>query len=46
MGLVTVRLRVINPGDSCLLGTVTLEALGLMLDPIRRELRPLPLLLG
>ncbi|MCI0626997.1 MAG: aspartyl protease family protein [Acidobacteria bacterium] len=29
-------------GDSILLGTVSLEALGFMLDPIRRELRPLP----
>lgn len=33
-------------GDSALLGTVSLEALGLLLDPIRRELRPLPLVLG
>jgi len=33
-------------GDSILLGTVSLEALGLLLDPIRRELRPLPMLLG
>ena len=33
-------------GDSTLLGTVSLEALGLLLDPIRRELRPLPMLLG
>lgn len=31
--------------DSILLGTVSLEALGLMLDPIKRELRPLPMLL-
>jgi aspartyl protease family protein len=30
-------------GDSTLLGTVSLEALGLLLDPIRRELRPLPM---
>jgi hypothetical protein len=29
-----------------LLGTVSLEALGLLSDPIRRELRPLPLVLG
>jgi len=29
-------------GDSILLGTVSLEALGFILDPIRRELRPLP----
>lgn len=33
-------------GDSTLLGTVSLEALGFILDPIRRELRPLPLVLG
>ena len=33
-------------GDSMLLGTVSLEALGLFLDPIRRELRPLPMVLG
>lgn len=33
-------------GDSLLFGTVSLEALGLILDPIRRELRPLPMILG
>ena len=33
-------------GDSALLGAVTLEALGLMLDPLRREIRPLPMVLG
>lgn len=33
-------------GDSLLFGTVSLEALGLILDPIRRELRPLPMVLG
>lgn len=33
-------------GDSALLGAVTLEALGLVLDPLRRELRPLPLVLA
>ncbi len=33
-------------GDSTLLGKVSLEALGLILDPIRRELRPLPMVLG
>jgi predicted aspartyl protease len=32
--------------DSVLLGVVTLESLGLMLDPIRRRLKPLPLRLG
>ncbi len=35
-----------EPGDSTLLGTVSLEALGFILDPIRRELRPLPMMLG
>jgi predicted aspartyl protease len=33
-------------GDSVLLGTVSLGALGLMLDPLKRELRPLPLMLA
>lgn len=33
-------------GDSVLLGAVSLEALGLMLDPIRREIRSLPMVLG
>ena len=33
-------------GDSCLLGMVTLQALGYILDPLRRELRPLPMVLG
>jgi len=28
-----------------LLGATTLEALGLILDPVRRELKPLPMLL-
>jgi len=32
--------------DTPLLGMVTLEALGYILDPIRRELRPLPMVLG
>jgi len=31
------------PGDATLFGAVTLEELGLMLDPLRRELRPLPM---
>ncbi len=31
--------------DSVLLGAFTLEALGLVLDPLRRELRPLPMIL-
>ena len=33
-------------GDSFLLGMVTLQALGYILDPLRRELRPLPMVLG
>jgi len=32
-------------GDSVLLGALTLEALGLALDPLKRELKPLPMLL-
>lgn len=32
--------------DSLLLGSVTLEALGLLLDPLKRRLRPLPLMLA
>ena len=35
-----------EPGDSVLLGVTALEALGLLLDPIRRELRPLPMTLA
>ncbi|PYS42210.1 MAG: hypothetical protein DMG14_04715 [Acidobacteria bacterium] len=33
-------------GDSLLLGAFTLEALGLALDPLRRELKPLPMILS
>ncbi len=33
-------------GDSTLLGAFTLEALGLSLDPLRRELKPLPMVLA
>ena len=33
-------------GDSTLLGAVTLEALGVILDPIKRKLRPLPMVLA
>jgi predicted aspartyl protease len=33
-------------GDSVLLGVVSLEALGLIFDPLRRELRPMPMVLG
>jgi predicted aspartyl protease len=35
-----------EPGDSPLLGALTLGALGLFLDPIKRVLRPLPMILG
>jgi clan AA aspartic protease len=34
-----------EPGDDPLLGATTLEGFGLVLDPFRRELRPLPLTL-
>jgi len=33
-------------GDSILLGAFTLEALGFSLDPLRRELRPLPMIIA
>jgi hypothetical protein len=32
--------------DSILLGSVSLEALRLMIDPLKRELRPLPMVLA
>ncbi len=32
--------------DSTLLGAFTLEALGLTLDPLRRKLKPLPMILA
>ena len=35
-----------DEGDSVLLGAFTLEALGLALDPLRRELKPLPMILA
>jgi len=35
-----------NPKDSNLLGMTTLEAMGLMVDPLSRDLRPLPTVLG
>jgi hypothetical protein len=34
-----------EPGDATVIGAVTLESLGLMLDPLRRVLKPLPMLL-
>jgi clan AA aspartic protease len=33
-------------GDHVLLGAFTLEALGLALDPLKRELRPIPMILA
>ena len=33
-------------GDATLLGAFTLEALGLMLEPLKRELRDLPMMLA
>ena len=33
-------------GDSVLLGAFTLEALGLSLDPLRRELKPFPMMIA
>ncbi len=35
-----------EPDDSTLLGATTLEALGLALDPLKRRLLPLPMVLG
>ena len=35
-----------EPGDSPLLGATTLESLGFVLDPLHRELRPLPMILA
>jgi predicted aspartyl protease len=35
-----------EPGDDALLGVITLENLGLVLDPFKRELRPMRLRLG
>jgi predicted aspartyl protease len=35
-----------EPGDDPLLGAITLEVLGLVLDPFKRELRPMKLRLG
>lgn len=32
--------------DSVLLGAFTLEALGLVLDPLKRELKPLPMIIA
>jgi hypothetical protein len=50
MGLTTLEIEadVIfgEEGDSVLLGAFTLEALGLSLDPLRRDLKPLPMILA
>ncbi len=35
-----------EPGDATLLGAVTLESLGLVLDAIRRDLKPLPMIVA
>ena len=35
-----------EPGDASLLGAIALEALGLVLDPLKRELRPMKLSLA
>ena len=35
-----------EPGDSLLLGALTLESMGLVLDPLRRELKPMPMILA
>jgi len=35
-----------EPGDAILLGAMTLEAMGLCLDPLKRELLPLPMILA
>ena len=35
-----------EPADSALLGAMTLEALGFALDPVRRTLEPLPMILA
>jgi predicted aspartyl protease len=35
-----------EPGDTALLGVVTLENLGLVFDPFKRELQPMKMLLA
>lgn len=35
-----------EPGDAALLGAITLENMGLMVDPFKRQLRPMNLMLG
>jgi hypothetical protein len=55
MGLTVLALESANPARPAVTermdllidpGAITLEALGLSLDPIRRELEPLPLILA
>ena len=43
---VTRVFRIGEKDDATLLGAVTLEAVGMMLDPLKRQLRPLPMLLA
>lgn len=42
-GAVTTQVVLGEPGDEPLLGALTLEQLGLVLDPLRRELRKMRL---
>ncbi len=42
----TVQVIMGRRGDEALLGALTLEALGLVLDPFRRELHPMRLMLA
>ncbi len=35
-----------DPGDATLLGAVTLESLGFVLDAVRRDLLPMPMVVG
>ena len=44
--LATVDVVFGEEGDANLLGVITLEALGFALDPLRRELREMPMLLA
>ncbi len=44
-GIVGAGPVVFGAKDVFLLGATTIEALGMILDPIRRELKPLPMLL-
>jgi hypothetical protein len=46
MGLTYIKLNIANPARPTSLGTLSLASLGMMLDPLKRELRPLPMLLA